>query len=695
VPTRWRWALCLVALGVGAFAWRIGYVARLGSSVLGESLSEDAVIYWRWAAYLLNHGFWGKHPFFHAPLYPYVLAPLRAAFGDSVPSILWVQALWGATSVVLLADAARRLTRPAIGMFVGVVAALYETAVFFDGLVLTESLLFFLESLLLWSVVRSDKASPRAAGALVVAGSLIGLLAEGRATSALLLLPAWAFLAYRRGMPTRDQVVRGGALLAGFLMVALPPAFRNHRVSGEWIPFTYNGGFNLYVGNNPAATGNYTVITGTHVQGAAVGTGEDGGNEADGREYLRQAEGVDLGPNASSAHWARKAWRFAMENPGRVARLSARKIGMMWNRREYPQIENVDEFRTVAGPLGLPIVGGFGFIGPLALAGLVFAWRRGQAARFVAGCALVVTLATAPFFVTDRYRHQLIPAALLLAGLPIEEAATTWARNRGRGGGRVAVALMAGALIVNLPAPELSRGKYEWSLAFDLGTRWAERGRDDLAIAEYQRALAMEQGGSLRGLGASERGDLYYNYGNALLRSGRRMDAATWYERAVRVAPDHALAVRARADAYAWVGKSERAESLYAALESKAGGRLLALAGRGRLAASAGRLDVAERLFREVVSANPAEPGAWGDLVRVQIQAHRLSEARATLEEARRAGLPRPELRAHEALLDALGGDVAGAERALADVPREALARDPALAEVVGLTRSLLDRSRR
>jgi len=39
-----------------------------------------------------------------------------------------------------------------------------------------------------------------------------------------------------------------------------------------------------------------------------------------------------------------------LEQPARAARLSALKLGMLWNHREYPQIENVDEFRAAAQP---------------------------------------------------------------------------------------------------------------------------------------------------------------------------------------------------------------------------------------------------------------------------------------------------------------------------------------------------------
>ena len=49
-----------------------------------------------------------------------------------------------------------------------------------------------------------------------------------------------------------------------------------------------------------------------------------------------------------------------------------------------------------------------------------------------------------------------------------------------------------------------------------------------------------------------------------------------------------------------------------------------------------------------------------------------------------------PTLRAHEALLAALSHDREGAERALADIPQDAIRRDPTLADVVRVVKNLL-----
>jgi tetratricopeptide (TPR) repeat protein len=685
------WRVATGALGIAAFLWRLGYLSRLGATPLSESLVADAQVYWNWASEIRAHGWAGTHPFFFGPLYPYALAVARQVVGDSIRNILCMQALLGAVAVVLLTDAARRLTQAWIAIAIGLVLAFYPMAVFFDGLILMESLLFFIESLLLWWVVRT-KWSDAGARAFAVIGVLIGLLAEGRATGALLLAPACA-LAFTNAASARRVLARSAALLAAFMVIALPAAYHNYATSREFIPFTYNFGFNLYVGNGPQATGGFEWITDPVEADQVTADVAAGGGVLDGRDYLRKTEGLTLTPAASSARWAHKAADYARRSPARVAGLALRKLGMLWNWREYAQIENADEFNLAAGPLGWPLGVSFALIGALAVAGIVFAWRAGASGRFLIAYAGVTTLGVVPFFVTDRYRHHLVPACALLAAFALERLWHVLSKRDTSQRRALFAGLAAGLVLVALPAPSLGQARYAWSLAADLGTRFLQREDAARALQQFEAADRLEQRGAIRfdrsRASDAERSDLYFNHGSALVHLGRNAEAVPWFERALTLSPDNVRILSALAEAERSAGKASDAAAIEARLAPAEGSAGAALARRGFEAAQAGHFDEAERLFAGAVHADPTLYGAWGALIRLRVQQRDVRTARALLDDARRAGMPLASLKAHEALVAAAAGDAAAANAALAQIPPEA-ASDPALADVIAVTRRLL-----
>jgi len=681
---RHGWALGCIALAVAALIWRALYLARLAQSPLFGDLILDSREYWTWASALRSGAPAGASPYFLGPLYPTWLWLIRSVLGDQIRTVLMAQAALGALAAVLLADAARRLTRPAIGLAIGAIAALYQMAVFFDGLVLMESLLWSLSALLLWWVCRVEWSRSRAAHVAAL-GAMIGLLAEGRAISTVLLAPALVLLP-APGRSRAGVMQRAGILLGAFAIVAAPAAIHNFRACGEWIPFTYNFGYNLYIGNNPEATGTDVTITGTQAPVALPGSSAIGGAAGDGREYLRASEHLELGPSASSAQWAGKAIAYVQTHPMHAAALYLRKLGMLWSAYEYPQVENADEFRRFAGPLGAPFLGEFALVGVLAIAGLSRLRRAGPAAWFLALSSAALTLAIAVFFVTDRYRHQLVPGALLLAALGMEAMLVAWRTRSRRELRAVAAFLLLGVALTRLPIPHLGGLKYQWGLEEDIGRRYLVSGRADLALEHFQRAIGLENSGRIRfegGVtGAMERMQLYFNLGNALVSLGRTEEALPWLERAVQLAPDHAEAAAALASAYRSVGRTGEAEALQQRLGSLAGGASLSLKRRAFDAAREGNFAAAESLFAAVVAQDGAQFDAWGALIRLQVQRKDVAAARATLAAARARGLGQAAADTYQALLEAMSGSASTARTLLARVPQQSLDADPALKEV-------------
>jgi 4-amino-4-deoxy-L-arabinose transferase-like glycosyltransferase len=693
-PLERHWVLALIGVFALALLWRLAYLGRLDASPLARSLIDDERSYWDWATYLIDHGFRGTNPFFLGPLYPYLLALVRSLAGSTIPAVLTVQAVFGSLAAVLLADAARRFVRPGVALGVGVVAALYQMSVFFDGLVLMESPLFLFEAALLWQLARMAR-SRGGAWAFAFAGLTVGLMAECRGTGAVLLaLPLVLAFAGGGDARARRKSAHAFAALIAFAIVIAPSLAWNRAKSGEWIPISYNFGYNLYVGNHAGADGGFVWTSGTQGLGGSEAAHPDGGVELDGREFLRKTRGLTLSPAQSSRYWANEAMRFIRSEPGKALQLAARKLRMTWNWREYAQIDNADVFRKLAGPLGLPLFGTFAVVGALGLVGFLLAGPYGAIGLALRLYVTLLTLATLPFFVTDRYRVHLVPALLLLAGVAVNEALSRW-----RSGATAPLRVLAAAgvlsvIVVMLPAPHLGASRYQWSLAYDIGSRWLEHDRPDLAVEQFEKALRVERaalgGGVLDSTLVLERASLHYNYALALQRTGHDAEAISWLRTAAAEAPGNAHVVSALADAYRRTGQGALADSLLGRLGSLVGGEGEALANAGWQAAREGRLADAENSFQRAVEKDQHLGGAWGALIRLQVQRGRYDVAQQTLRRAQAAGIAPSLLHAHEALVFAALGNRLDAARALAQVPESAMQADPSIAEVVAVTRRLL-----
>jgi 4-amino-4-deoxy-L-arabinose transferase-like glycosyltransferase len=681
--------LALAVLFIAALVWRLAYLARLSDAALIASLLADERIYWDWATYLLSNDYRGSNPYFFGPLYPYVLALVRAVAGSDVARVLIVQAVWGAAGAVLIADAARRLTGWPIGLAAGIVYAFYEMNVFFDGLILMESLLLFLEALLLWLWTRA--AEPRRRTWLLVAiGVATGLIALGRAPGALLLLPAWWLVRRREGETWRPTLVRMAVLAGVFTATIAPATLHNWRVSREFIPFTYNFGLNFYIGHHEGAIGLYKWVAGPQGVEAVRGLRPDGGIESDGRDFLAATEGLDLSPRESSDAWARKAWAWMRVHPVDVLRLAGSKVILMWNRHEQYQIESADMYRARAGPLGLPVAGTFLFVGILGLVGMVHARVHpimGPALRLY---VVIFMLGMLPFFVTDRYRIHLVPALVLLGAL----AVLAWSR-RAPGLGRARAFLIPAGLaagLVFLPIAHLSPGLQELFSATDMGTRWLDQGRPDLALVEYEKAIRLEAAipNATERITPDVRGAMFFNYAYTLRASGRMEEALGWFRRAAEASPLNPRFSRTLADAYRARGRASEADSLLTHTESLFGSATEVLMSRGYEAARQGNLAEAESLFAASVDESMRHYAAWGALIRVQVQQGALGRAHESADRFAKTGAEPHRVRLYEAFVFAASGDPVRARAALAEVPDVVSRDDPTLRWVRETTEKLI-----
>jgi tetratricopeptide (TPR) repeat protein len=681
----WLWPAALAALFGLALLWRLAYLARLAGTPFAGSLDADAHIYWAWSEYILHHGSVPPSPFFLAPLYPYGLAAARALGMGKPDAVLVIQAVLAAVAVVLLAHPAKRLAGVAAGLVVGVVLALLQSSTFFAGLLLPESQLFFLESVLVCLVACTDW-SRAGLGRFATYGLLVGTLAQGRATNAVLL--ALVVPLARASGVRRWRMALTAA--AAFVVVSLPAALANERASGELIPFTYNFGFNAYVGYNPDADGSYVDVTRGSLPVPLAGTASTTGGALDGRAFLLASTERALSPAASSAEWARRASAFVRARPARALALAGRKLLLTWNERETPQIESMASFARAAGPLGLPWIGSFGCLAILGLSGTPWALRRGAAGQWLVGYVALLSLALVPFFVTERYRHHLVPALAPLAAIALAELVRTL-RGRDRATQtRAALPLALAAVLVLVPLRTAPARAAAWTFDADRAMRLVERGAYAEAVQAFAGVEAQAlppSGAPLPAAAATDLAALELRYGIALEALGRDAEAIAHWERATALDPNDVESLGRLSLAYEGAGRAADAARARARLAAAPGGRARLLVQQGWSAAGRGDAAGAERVFAQAIEQAPDYAMAREGLIRLLIQRARYDDAWRALTAAEDAGLDPTAAAIYAAFLELRRGDVAAARLGLARLGASVAPSDPVLARLLEDTR--------
>jgi 4-amino-4-deoxy-L-arabinose transferase-like glycosyltransferase len=483
-PGAAEWA-ALAAILAGALALRLWNVWELAAhDPFFTRPSVDEQMYHEWAQRIAAGDWRGDRVFLNGPLYPYLLGGFYALFGPSLFAARVAHAIVGTAVCALTWWVGRRRFPPAVALGAAALVAVSRMLVFYDSVLVVDPLIVLLALLAAAAAIAADE-SPGAGGWLA-AGAVTGIGALARPN--LVLVGALGVLAsvwLRRDRPLRARAGWLAAFALGALACVAPVTWRNYTVSGDFVPVTYSGGMNLFIGNNPDANGSFSVPR-IFPRSAADDPWEQ-------REMFQraaeQAVGRALRPSEVSRFWSSEALRFAREYPGPWARLLWHKLELATNAYEPWNIRSSALERDFSAVLRLPLLG-FGVLAPLAVAGLVLTaarWR--ELVPLYAVLAMVLATLVA-FFVLARYRIPAVPVLALFASAGVAEAVS---RVRRRAWHAVAVAAAAAALAGGWAHREIAHD--DLSIAYyNLGNRYRELADWPRAIACYERALATQPG---------------------------------------------------------------------------------------------------------------------------------------------------------------------------------------------------------
>ncbi|HUU45995.1 MAG TPA: tetratricopeptide repeat protein [Acidobacteriota bacterium] len=394
---RWYYIGIGVALALGA-AVRIVYLWQINGNPFFDHFVSDAAHFDRWARAIAAGDLLGSGPFFRAPLYPYFLGFLYWLTG---PDYLWIRVVQhaiGLGGVWATATLARRLWNERVGVVAAFLAAIYPTAIFFEGELLLDFLLVSLTPvtlLVLLAAVRQGRARTALA-----AGLLTGLCAVARPTilATVPVLIAWVWWANARDGSRRRGLLAAVGVLAGIVLVVLPVTLRNAVVSHDTVLISTQGGVNFFIGNNPAADGASAVLP---PHGTAW-------TNADATAQAETSCGRTLKPSGVSTYWWGRGLEFWRDHPLDALPLLGRKLVLFWQNTEFANNQSIDWFTRRWGailrwlPLSFGLVVAFGVLG----------WITALHDRdriWVLVWSLAYALTVAMFFVIARLRLPVVP----------------------------------------------------------------------------------------------------------------------------------------------------------------------------------------------------------------------------------------------------------------------------------------------
>jgi tetratricopeptide (TPR) repeat protein len=625
----------LLALFVIALGLRMIYLGQLQKGPMFDAPIMDAKYHDEWARLISAN--WSDallkgvtlHPgsaYFRAPLYAHFLALIYTIFDQEFLAVRVIQFLIGSVSVLLIYFLGRRVFNPLVGKIAGVMAAIYGPFIYFEGELLIPVLILFLNLLLVLAILATGQRPGwwRWLGC----GALLGLSAIARPTVLIflvVLIPWMVVILRRRGQRWPRNLWHLAGLLAGVVLLMLPIHIHNARMAQDFLPtMVSQGGVNFFIGNNPNSDGATAIVPGTRATWW--------GGYFDALQLAEEAEGHPLKASQVSTYWFKRGLQFMRDEPAKAARLMAKKLALFWGGQEIANNKDIYFFSARRpltkllirpGAIDLP----FGLVAPLALAGMILAWRRregrgaGLLALFVCSYMFGVIL----FFVNARFRLPVVPFLLPFA------AYVLWVifqkGHLARAAFSIGLILFFGVLVnANLsgaPLPShaeaynsigsvyLGKKMYDqaeesFRLALEVEPRYVRAisglamiydrtDRPGKAIEQWERAISL----------APEMMELHFQEGFSYYAAGRLDEAIAAWQEAARLEPDFAQPHFQLGIAYEDQGQYQRAIEEYRTTLEVNPAYILAGYNLGHLYERLGRIDEAIVEFQRAIEADP------------------------------------------------------------------------------------------
>ncbi|NLN93336.1 MAG: tetratricopeptide repeat protein [Candidatus Hydrogenedens sp.] len=424
---------------------------------------------------------WDRTPFFHGPLYPYILGIFYLRFGHSPFTASWMQHGMGAVIVVLIFFLARRTFDKKSGWMAALIALFCPIFLLYESEILSDTLIL-LTNLLVLVVAFHTAKKPGKRSALLL-GLALGLCILGR-PNALLFIPLiilWLLIIVRQNW--KQKAVAALIFVAATGACILPATCANYFVGKHFALVSWSGPFNTYIGNAPDGTGVFW-------------------SPPSMQEIRKNENKEDL-----EIDWSAYLLEALREDPLLLPRSLWMKFKLFWQSGEIPHNINVYLKKPFSPFLRIPLY--WGLIAPLGLAGMLsallrkrqFSWRDPDLILIVFFLTYMTSIVLV--FVLARLRMPALAILIIFAAGALSRV-YQWGMEAWRQR-KMTPLLMAGLLLL------------VWG-----GGAWLLKSRDDSLLLRWND---------------------YFNLGSAYQSQGKLEEALEQYEKAVERAPE-ILAIR-------------------------------------------------------------------------------------------------------------------------------------------------------
>jgi hypothetical protein len=338
----------------------------------------------------------GNHAMYNVGYSLFVLSPGFLIAGNNLFLVRILNILLGGIAIILCYGIAKESGAGKIGRVLAAAFwAFYIPANVYAVYLAKENLMIPLMLLVLWFSVRlvRNPSYLMAAGC----GISLGFLAlTGNSGLVLIFVVALAVFFSKVEFGKKLSLVL--LIMVSMLAIASPWVIRNWSVLGSPVLNT-NFGFNLYLGNNPSATGEFVSISDTPQGGVW--------------DELRSHSEI-----VASEALRNEALAWIKENPDKFLDLAWRKAGYFW----MPPVHQVESEQSNVEALARTIwvIQFFLLIG--AATGTIFCskLRQNNAVRMMWLAVVGYTTVHMLFYVIVRYREPIMPFLCIMAALAIE-----------------------------------------------------------------------------------------------------------------------------------------------------------------------------------------------------------------------------------------------------------------------------------